>query len=337
MAEFKTEQHECLRGAVESFKSHFQNTVVSPLIKTISRLPSPVEDFRQYLKTVARLFANHNMNERTMSMEDQHLPLIKRAIMFQLRILSESIEERSRLTPDGNTKAEIASELEPYNELAQDAWFSTTPAVRPPVLSDYLVISKVEEALNDAGASPKPREFDEKFGILTAPQLFLPDLAHVRFQCCELRGRPVSVAFLDIDDFKRFNEVLGGEPTVDRDVLPIFMRVLESWTYGRGHVYRFGGDEYTMILHNCARSEAVDMLAMVQKALSLTNYKGVEKRPTVSIGICEVTDESVLTDRQVEKWAAKAKKFAKDEGKNRIAGFAADAPSEDSLRILHTS
>ena len=336
MAEFKSTQVFRLCQVMRTFREHFRKTVVLPLHATIGLLPSPVEDFNQHLVTVVGLLESMNMMEGTSSVEDRHLPLIKRAIMFRLRSMSESIEDRTRLTPDGNTKAEIASELQPYEELAQDDWFSTTSAVRPPVLSDYLVISEAEQVLDDA-VSLRPREFDEKFRIHTAPQLFLPDLALYRFQCCELRRRPVTVAFLDIDDFKSFNEKLGGEPAVDRNVLPIFMRVLESWTYGRGHVYRYGGDEYTMILQNCAKVEAIEMLAKMQKALSQTDYQEVEMRPTVSIGLCEVTDESVLTNRQVEEWAARAKKFAKDNGKNRIAGFVGDAPRQDALRVFKPS
>ena len=70
------------------------------------------------------------------------------------------------------------------------------------------------------------RAYDEKFQLLHAPTLFLPDLSYYR-TICELRAVPVSVAYIDIDDFKSFN-TRYGETQVDRDVLPRFMGTLEA-------------------------------------------------------------------------------------------------------------
>ncbi len=47
----------------------------------------------------------------------------------------------------------------------------------------------------------KPRQFDEKFHILVSQPLFMKDLQFFRREC-GLRDRPVSVAYIDIDDFK---------------------------------------------------------------------------------------------------------------------------------------
>ncbi len=202
-----------------------------------------------------------------------------------------------------------------------------------PVLSDFLVLSKVEEILGQS-VSFEDRIFDEKFSILNAPRLFLPDLAYYRLHCCELRDRPVSIAYMDIDNFKTFNTDLG-EPAVDRDVLPFFIRILEAVIYGHGHAYRYGGDEYLTILPNRNTNEATELLEKFQEALSQAIFSGVQSNPTVSIGVCEVTNDSFFTNRQAEEWAAKAKQFAKDKGRNRIAGFSGDIPSDENLQILH--
>ena len=57
-------------------------------------------------------------------------------------------------------------------------------------------------------------------------------------------------------------------------------------------------------------AEVVAFLASVQMELSQANYEGIGSNPTVSIGVCEVTSQSVLTERQVEEWAATAKQLA---------------------------
>ena len=82
-------------------------------------------------------------------------------------------------------------------------------------------------------------------------------------------------------------------------------------------------------------AEAVAFLASFQMELSQANYEGIGSNPTVSIGVCEVTSQSVLTERQVEEWAATAKQFAKDAGRNRIAGVSGLLPDKDPIRILH--
>ena len=54
----------------------------------------------------------------------------------------------------------------------------------------------------------------------------------------------LAVAFLDIDDFKRFNSDYG-ETKVDRNLLTRFMQVLEAHVYHHGFAYRQGGKEVT--------------------------------------------------------------------------------------------
>ena len=78
-----------------------------------------------------------------------------------------------------------------------------------------------------------------------APRLFFDDLEEVR-SAAEIRGLPFAVSFLDIEFFKAINDRYT-EPTVDRDLLPTFMRCMEAHVYGRGRAYRQGGDEYVVL------------------------------------------------------------------------------------------
>ena len=86
----------------------------------------------------------------------------------------------------------------------------------------------------------------------------LPDLAYFRVKC-ELRDQSVSVAYVDIDEFKSFNDKYGHE-RVDRDILPRFMSEIEGVVFSRGFAYRIGGDEYLILLPNMSRGSAIRFL-----------------------------------------------------------------------------
>ena len=142
---------------------------------------------------------------------------------------------------NADTIRHLGREVHGLEQLMAAPWFAATSALRVPRLTDYMSIRHAEAVLPQAPPL-RPREYDEKFHILEAPGLFLPDLAHYRARCA-LRGASIAVAFIDIDDFKAFN-VQHTETAVDLHVLPPFMESIEAHVFAHGHAYRFGGDEY---------------------------------------------------------------------------------------------
>jgi len=155
----------------------------------------------------------------------------------------------------------------------------------------------------------KDRIYDEKFGILNAPQLFFPDLYYFR-ETCGIRSIPLCVAYVDIDDFKSFNEKYT-ETKVDINLLPKFMTALEVQIYHHGYAYRYGGDEYVILLPNMSKDLAVTLLKKLQGILQELNYPEIDGFVQVSIGLFEISANCLLTDREIEQKASKAKKYAK--------------------------
>src|SRR5262249_7241780 len=147
----------------------------------------------------------------------------------------------------------------------------------------FLSLKRVEEKYQ-ATLQPPERQYDEKFHILQAPALFLQDLEYFR-QKCDLRGVPVTVAFVDIDNFRDFNSRLTHE-IVDRDVLPRFMQTIEASVFSKGYAYRLGGDEYLLLLPNVAREDAVTLLNRLREQLGGLKYRNTDAKTTVSIGVC---------------------------------------------------
>jgi diguanylate cyclase (GGDEF)-like protein len=138
--------------------------------------------------------------------------------------------------------------------------------------------------------------------------------------------------YLDIDDFKRFNSTYS-ETIVDVVVLPRFMKALESSTFGKGHAYREGGDEYVLLLPNAGPSVLQDLDNLRQRVANLA-YRGVDLRTQVSIGLCIIGPDCYLTDAEVKQKANLAKEFAKQSGKNCIATYSDESFEADGLSIV---
>ncbi|MBU3980844.1 MAG: diguanylate cyclase [Proteobacteria bacterium] len=252
--------------------------------------------------------------------ESRLFPLLKKAIIHTRRSEAYNIEQRSGFTFNHNLRIKLENELTPFNNLMSHDWFKNTKLPRFPKLTDFISIQHAETYLiENKKLSLYKRIYDEKFHILNAPSLFLPDLSYYRITC-ELRDLSLCVAYIDIDDFKQFNTEFG-EPIVDRDILPSFMSALEAHVYLRGHAYRYGGDEYVVLLPNMSSLQACQFLESFQNKLESLKFFKINKQLEVSIGILEVSENDIETDREIEEKAAKAKNFAKDNKKNCIAFY----------------
>ncbi len=178
----------------------------------------------------------------------------------------------------------------------------------------------------------RPREYDEKFHILEAPALFLPDLSYYRAKC-RFRDAPIAVAYLDLDDFKALN-TRYTETVVDLKLLAPFMELLEAHAFARGHAYRFGGDEYVVLLPNTSERWAVEQLRELQARLAAARFDGIARAPTVSIGLCAVDVDCFLTEREVQARANLAKNFVKAREKGRIASYRGALFREEDLVLV---
>jgi len=74
-------------------------------------------------------------------------------------------------------------------------------------------------------------------------------------------GRPVSVALLDLDDFKRYNDAHGHQAG-DR-LLVAAAAAWEGQLRDGDVLCRWGGDEFAALLPGCSESEAREIIARV--------------------------------------------------------------------------
>jgi diguanylate cyclase (GGDEF)-like protein len=331
-----------LKNCLNWFLPEFNKSVVNPLEAqfpnyplpaTVRQIPGSAEQIigliQHQIEVPGRIDIKQFVQEN-LADPPTWRPLFKQAVLLYRRHLATYVEDLLARTFHLELTAALRHDLDALNVLCQQDWFQAIASVPLPRLSDYLSVQFIEES--SQAPTRAPREYDEKFHILQAPTLFLRDLAYFRAKC-EVRDVPVAIAFLDIDDFKRFNSKYT-EPVVDRNLLPRFMLALEAHVYQHGFAYRQGGDEYLVILPSMSKPLAITFFDDLRTKVAALDYPQIDGSTTVSIGVCIAESGCPLTDRELRDLASRAKKFAKDNGKNCIATFDGLRLSDDELRVV---
>jgi GGDEF domain-containing protein len=150
-------------------------------------------------------------------------------------------------------------------------------------------------------------------------------------------GGHYSIAMLDVDRFKKFNDRHGHH--VGDQVLRMVASKLAKVS-GGGTAYRYGGEEFTVIFPRLAPTKAIPFLETVRKEVESSTFtvrrgfrprkkpENVDRRRrgrkgqglfvTVSIGVAGPT-KRIPTAERVLKAADKALYRAKEAGRNRVS------------------
>ena len=325
----RSNEIDLLCNTVVEYRNWLVNNVKIPVRGLLRITPPELENAIVELSQLEDLLKDKPSGEINPTL----LPILKRAIIHIRRLKASDIEKRSGFTSKHDLRTIITEELNTFSAIMSQDWFKSVEMRGSLKITDFLSIQHAEGILRgQTKMQLNERTYDEKFHILNAPDLFLPDLVYYRITC-ELRSVPLCVAYLDIDDFKDFN-TRYGEPRVDRDVLPGFMSALESQVYSHGYAYRFGGDEYISILPNMSASKAIIFFKSFQNVLRGLDYFQIKERTEVSIGIVEVSEESSQTDLEIKQAAAHAKDVAKRSGKNCIATYKGQSLADEDIYVI---
>jgi diguanylate cyclase (GGDEF)-like protein len=125
------------------------------------------------------------------------------------------------------------------------------------------------------------------------------------------------VVMLDIDDFKKVNDVFG-HGTGDQ-ILVALADVLRSSIRTSDIVCRIGGEEFAVIMPVCTATDARGFAERVTKHLAATEFEGAG-RITVSVGVSQ-GPEDAMNPRELVAYAETAMMTAKTRGKNAVVLF----------------
>lgn len=323
-----------LRECVGSYRNDVYNRfrgLLEPIRLTVT--PPKVEAYLQSLDRLQGALARQwdLPEDEGVAISEAFASLLRDAVIWMRLAVAQRVEARRSLTIDPGLLKELDAELEPYRGLLGAPWFQHAAAKPVPQLTEFFPVKRVEAELVKGQGRPRSREFDEKFHILQAPGLFLYDLDSAR-KSAALRSILLAVAFIDIDDFKSFNTEHGNS-YIDRHVLPTFMRSVEAHLFTRGYAYRYGGDEYVVLLNNVTEEEALASMDRLRQDLAKLSYEGMQRKTTVSVGVVIVRPDCHLTGQEIEHAAERAKDFAKQSGRNRVATYTSPLIQEGAWRI----
>lgn len=325
---FDDVEYRLMSGSVRNYHNWIVSQLQQPLVKAFGFAHS---DVLVIIKDTEDLLDIFN-STLTISISKYNLSIMRTALLLNRQQEMEDITRRIRFAKDPTIIAELEQRVQKYDQLLNNSIFNDIPIHNLPNISDYMAIPKAEEILFEYEDPIQERKLDDKFGILNSPDLFIPDLDYYR-NMCALRNAPLSIAYIDVDDFKKFNTKYT-ETLVDQHLLPNLMSAIESHMYCHGYAYRYGGDEYVMLMPNRNIEQAKVHLQEFQTRISKLEYHLIVKKPTVSIGIIEIDKSTYLTNHEIEKLAVEAKNQAKANGRNSIAYFIQGSVDPSKIEIL---
>jgi diguanylate cyclase (GGDEF)-like protein len=122
---------------------------------------------------------------------------------------------------------------------------------------------------------------------------------------------------IDIDYFKRFNDSFGHD--AGDAVMRYVARILSELVSDAGDVFRFGGEEFTVLLRELSLTDAYDLAEKLRAAIeqSPLSHRGQLLDPiTISIGSASSPEDGPVTS--IIERADAALLLAKRGGRNRI-------------------
>ncbi|MFZ5944170.1 MAG: GGDEF domain-containing protein [Bacillota bacterium] len=173
------------------------------------------------------------------------------------------------------------------------------------VLALYMLRSTLDSEKNFA------RE-DSLTGIANRRAFY--ERAEVEMERLRRNKRPLSVAYLDLDNFKAVNDILGHE--VGDRVLTVVGSVIEKNIRKTDLVARLGGDEFAILMPESGCQQAELILKRIQQDL-LNAMKQNVWFITFSIGVV-VYNTAPNDVNELVKTADRVMYSAKDSGKNSI-------------------
>jgi diguanylate cyclase (GGDEF)-like protein/putative nucleotidyltransferase with HDIG domain len=132
----------------------------------------------------------------------------------------------------------------------------------------------------------------------------------------ETSGGSVGLIMMDIDDFKGFNDSLGHQAGDEalRGVALSLAQVVK-----REDTYRYGGDEFAVLLPGAESRKTVQVAEQVRRAVAATPACNGENI-TISLGIAGFPDMAQSAEELIYR-ADMAMYWAKSTGKNRVGDW----------------
>jgi diguanylate cyclase (GGDEF)-like protein len=140
-------------------------------------------------------------------------------------------------------------------------------------------------------------------------------------------AQPLTLLMLDLDDFKAFND-LNGHPSGDT-LLSAIARAINSGVRAGDRVYRYGGDEFAVLLPDTAPGMGLEISQRISGAIAGL-YSASDTPVTASVGVASYPSSALTRDGLVAE-ADAALYRAKESGGDRVAAASSRARSTKAI------
>ncbi|SDJ36271.1 sensor domain-containing diguanylate cyclase [Salimicrobium halophilum] len=131
---------------------------------------------------------------------------------------------------------------------------------------------------------------------------------------------PVSLVLMDIDHFKVYNDTNGH--LLGNEVLTQLADILEASVKSFGHAYRFGGEEFVLLLPDTSLVDAKDIAETIRNLIETTEFPSESSQPgkilTVSVGVSSTELDETMCAEELIEITDEALYEAKSSGKNKV-------------------
>jgi diguanylate cyclase (GGDEF)-like protein len=131
----------------------------------------------------------------------------------------------------------------------------------------------------------------------------------------ERYGTSLSIAILDIDDFKEINDTYGHD--VGDKVLSELSQILKENSRKSDIIARWGGEEFMFIMQNTEKNDALKTMEKLREVIAKHTFT-IVGHITCSIGVCEI-NKDISNANKLFSCADKALYKSKHNGKNSVS------------------
>ncbi len=184
------------------------------------------------------------------------------------------------------------------------------------ILADHAAIA-IENA-RDVARIQHLTITDDTTGLFNVRHLY--DVLGRELKRTRKRSLPVSLAFLDLDRFKLVNDVHGH--LIGSELLAHTGRRLQELSRKQDSCFRYGGDEFVILMPETSHENAIDLSKAMHKALMETEFRmkgGLTLRISSSIGVATAPSDGAQVHAIIG--TADARMYAvKSNGRGQVRG-----------------
>lgn len=205
--------------------------------------------------------------------------------------------------------------------------FADNPFTHKPITTDDIRILTM--FANQAGLAIESSQLYEQTLIKAHTDSLTGLWNHGYFQYClqeeinsgQKNNQHLSIIMADLDNFKVYNDTFGHQK--GDQLLKEIAGILGLASRKHDLIYRYGGEEFAIILPQTKKQEAHTIAQRMRLAIENNNFQLSEeanaKKITISMGIATFPDHASQKEALLA-YADKALYEAKHQGKNRICG-----------------